>query len=187
MQNGFMDVQAGFNGMVDWYASGSNRAAGILATSFLDNLLETLLLAHLVDDQKVRDLFEGDRPLATFSARISLAFAIGYIPPNVYADLSLLRKIRNHFAHSAEQVSFEDGRIRDWCGALSTVRKDSPMLVKLVADSKAREQFLFTIGGITVYIEGFLNGLRNGPLQRCIAPATGPVEGIGRCPQVGSR
>ena len=119
----------------------------------------------------MRDLFDGDRPLATFSARINLAFAIGYIPLNAYSDLNLLRKIRNHFAHSAEQVSFEDGRIRDWCGALSTVKKDSSMFVKLIADSKARYEFLLTIGGIAVYIDGMLNGLRNGSLQRCIAPA----------------
>jgi hypothetical protein len=55
-----------YNVMVDLFQKESDRAAAILAASFLDNTLRKLLLAHFVDHSQVTERFEGDRPLSTF-------------------------------------------------------------------------------------------------------------------------
>ncbi len=107
-----------YSQMVDTYRSESDRAAAVLATSFLDNTLRSLLLAYMVEDPKVGGLFEGDRPLATFSARVTVAFGLGLLSPDRFSDLELIRRIRNQFAHSEEAISFDTSPIREWCAAL---------------------------------------------------------------------
>jgi DNA-binding MltR family transcriptional regulator len=168
-----MDRLAAYNNMVDVYAKESDRAAAILAASFLDNTLRELLQAKMVDHPKVTALFEGDRPLATFSARTSLAFGLGLLRPNVYADLELIRKIRNHFAHFEGDVSFRVSPVRDWCAELSMVKPQSGVAVESVMmTSDPRVQFLMTVAGTTVYLDRMADGFRKGPLRRCVVPAS---------------
>jgi DNA-binding MltR family transcriptional regulator len=168
-----MDRLAAYNNMVDVYAKESDRAAAILAASFLDNTLRELLLAKMVDHPKVTALFEGDRPLATFSAKTSLAFGLALLRPNVYTDLELIRKIRNHFAHSEGDVSFRVSPVRDWCAGLSMVNPQSGVAVEsVIANPDPRAQFLMTVAGTTVYLHAMADGFRNGPLKRCVLPAS---------------
>jgi hypothetical protein len=77
---------ADYNRMVDTYRNESDRAAAILATSFVDNTLRRLLLEYMVEHPKITALFEGDRPLATFSSRITLAFGLGMLRHDTYTD-----------------------------------------------------------------------------------------------------
>ncbi|WP_394766725.1 MltR family transcriptional regulator [uncultured Paludibaculum sp.] len=157
--------------MVDVYATESDRAAAILAVSFVENRITDLLLQFMVERPKVADMFEGDRPLATLSAKISLAFALGLLPPNVHADLGLLRKLRNQFAHSDVAVQFSDSPARDWCSALSLVSPDSSVAVKSASLVKPRGQFLMTVAATTYYLQQICSALQNGTMQRCVAPS----------------
>lgn len=167
---GNRDWLAVYNNVADIYRGETDRAAGTLGASFMDNCLEDLLLTFLVDDPKIREMFDGDRPLATFSARISLAFALGLLPPNVVADLTLIRKIRNHFAHSAVAVAFSEPPVSDWCRAFSMVRRDSEVFAPATAEMAPREQFLVTIACIAHYLQHMLGGVRAGQVARCVAP-----------------
>lgn len=161
-----------YNQMAEVYSNETDRAAAILASSFIDEQLERLLIALLVDDSRVREMFEGDRPLAAFSARVNFAFSIGLLPLNVYADLNLIRKIRNDFAHSATAVSFDLPPARDRCAALSVVKSDSGTFIEVAARSKPRDQFLLAIVGTNVYLQHVLGGLQNGALKRFAVPPT---------------
>jgi len=156
--------------MLDVYNGESDRAAAILAATFLDNTLRELLLSHMIDNPIIKALFEGDRPLASFSARISIAFGLGLLPRNIYADLELVRKIRNHFAHSEVAAIFGVSPVRDWCAELSVVKAGSELAV-MDAASDSRFQFLLTIAGTTVYLQHMLNSIRRGPLKRCVLPS----------------
>jgi hypothetical protein len=82
----------------------------------LRNMLGKLLKSVLVQDDKLlKVLFEGYGPLATFSARIDLAYGLGYIAPLQRRDLHLIRKIRNIFAHRTGEVTFDDDDISSRC------------------------------------------------------------------------
>jgi len=94
----------------------SDRGCVLSAAAFLENELGRLLKKVLVQDEKLfKVLFEGYGPLATFSARIDLAYGLGYLAPLQRRDLHLIRKIRNIFAHRAGEVTFEDSEISSRC------------------------------------------------------------------------
>lgn len=73
----------------------SDRAAALLGTTLLDELLAALLRGAFVDEAAIanRDyrpsatLFGPDRPLSSFSAKIALAYALGLLPTDLYEDL----------------------------------------------------------------------------------------------------
>jgi hypothetical protein len=92
----------------------------------------------------------------------------------VYADLELIRKIRNYFAHSEGDVSFSVSPVRDWCAELSMVKPQSGVAVESVmAIPDPRVKFLMTVAGTTVYLDAMADGFRKGPLRRCVVPANG--------------
>ena len=93
----------------------TDRAAAIVAAAMLDDGLATLLGAFLVEPRKAGEsIVDGEQaPLGTFSARINAAHQMGLISPYFARDLHLIRKIRNHFAHSADHLTFETPEVRD--------------------------------------------------------------------------
>ncbi len=170
---------AAYSRMVDSYRNESDRAAAILAASFLDNTLRQVLLAYMVDHPRINDLFEGDRPLATFSSRISLAFGLGLVTSDRHTDLSLIRKIRNHFAHSEEASSFSASPARDWCAEFWISKKESTDEFSgrdIRHDS--RDQFLLSVGLATLYLDHLLVGFRNGTFKRCVPGLVPRVQDV---------
>src|SRR5574341_2026101 len=97
-----------YNDMVTIYYQESDRAVAILATSYLEVLLEKLLRTKLIRNRVVNRLFTGNGPLASLSARIDICYALGLMPDYVLQDLTLIRRIRNHFAHHLNEASFQD-------------------------------------------------------------------------------
>jgi len=75
----------------------------------LELALERLLMRAMQPHPGGSDnLFDPDRPLGTFSAKISLAFRLGLLDKKVESSLQLVRKIRNDFAHSVGPASLSD-------------------------------------------------------------------------------
>ncbi len=123
--------------MVDSYHKESDRAAAILAASFLDAYLAQFLKKFMVNDQKVCDeLLNGFGPLSTFSARRECAYAFGHIDEKRRNDIKYITKIRNKFAHNFEMNSFSDTPIPDLCKNLSTSTQAKEL----------RVQYLLAIG-----------------------------------------
>lgn len=96
----------------------SDRGCVIFLAAQLDEALKELLLAFLRRDEKgtksvVGPLFSGYAPLATFSARIKLAYAIRLINQNVLEKLVTIRRLRNVFAHESGPIDLGDPRCRD--------------------------------------------------------------------------
>ncbi len=101
-------------------AQSSDRVAAILATAWLDRALEKALLRSMISplpDKERKELFDGSgsAPLASISAKIRLAYAIGVYGSITRDDLEVLSGLRNIFAHSAEAVSFDTPEIRERC------------------------------------------------------------------------
>ena len=75
----------------------------------VDASLECLLKAVLLPSPSGRDaLFQPDRPLGSFGAKISLAHRLGLIDQPVEKALHTLRRVRNTFAHSSESAALSD-------------------------------------------------------------------------------
>lgn len=62
----------------------------------------------VVSKRLIATVFEGTGPLSTFSSKISLCRALGLFGEEVRHDLQILRKIRNDFAHSPQQLHLSD-------------------------------------------------------------------------------
>ena len=92
----------------------SDRAVSLITAAFLDDGLEALLRKCLINDPlKVDELFSYNGPFGTFSSRINIAHALGHISETTYNDLNIVRGIRNDFAHSRQEISFETQSVKD--------------------------------------------------------------------------
>lgn len=90
----------------------TDRAAAVLAVAYLDSRLEALLRVKFVAVPTfVEELLTGQGGLSSFSARISVAYAVGLISLRAADDLHLVRRIRNDFAHRLHGLSFETQRV----------------------------------------------------------------------------
>ena len=91
----------------------------------------------MVNDPKVvKDLLDSERhgPLSSFAAKAKVAYALALIDEQTKEDLDYIRKIRNEFAHSIKEISFQDNPIREYCNKLSTAKRN-----------KDKTQYLTTI------------------------------------------
>ena len=135
------------------YDEKNDRAIVLVGASFLDTQLEHILRAFLIDNEKEVDkLLEFDRPLGTFSGKITMAYCLGLIYKPVRDDLNLIRKIRNQFAHDL-YASFEDSKIKAWCASLKWHR--TTYVANPPSEATARD--LFQVG--TNQIVNYLNGV----------------------------
>src|SRR5438128_3939100 len=79
----------------------SDLACVLIATSYLDNALATLLKRHLIESSVVNRVLESPRgPLSSFASRSDLAYCLGLISKGLRKNLEIIGQIRNTFAHS---------------------------------------------------------------------------------------
>ncbi len=98
----------------------TDRGCALFASSYLDKALSDLLYCSLAIDRNIEsELFEGYSPLASFSSRIKMAYYLGKISKIEKRDLDLIRKIRNEFAHTTTNISFDTQYIENQCKELS--------------------------------------------------------------------
>jgi hypothetical protein len=85
-----------------------DRSAAIVASALVDDHLTTVLIGSLHNDPEIMgQMFRGSGPLASFSAKIKLAFLVGLLSQRACNDLHTIRRIRNTFAHELGELSFK--------------------------------------------------------------------------------
>jgi hypothetical protein len=100
------------------YDRGDDRAIVIVGGTFLEIALEHILYSFLPEENKeVERLMEYNQPLGTFSSKIAMCYCLGLIDEVIKHDLTLIRKIRNEFAHDL-YASFDNEKIPSWCRSL---------------------------------------------------------------------
>lgn len=99
----------------------NHRAAGITGAAYLERSLEDALTYKLkkIGAVSADELFRGDAPLGTFSAKIRFAFAIKLFGERTRRDFDCIREIRNAFAHSKLMATFETPEIQMVCWSIS--------------------------------------------------------------------
>lgn len=142
-----------YNTFVSQFHKETDRAAGILAGSFVECSLRDFLLAFLINDAAVCELFDGPyAPLSTFSARAKLCFAMGLISKGFLRNLDIVREIRNHFAHHPLATSFANPEVEHLCFELSLAKILHEVENKTGRKFGPRDVYLVTIGSIVVQL-----------------------------------
>jgi DNA-binding MltR family transcriptional regulator len=130
----------------------SDLAAVLIAASFHAEQLATLLVSRFIQNSSTATqfLYPSKGVLGEFRARSQLSHCLGLISKLSFNDLCAIGEIRNLFAHSHLQMTFEDQSIQEKCSALETWQQLEPLKKYLTADieersSNARGQFKITV------------------------------------------
>lgn len=90
-------------------AKEGERSAVVLGAARLDVSLEYLLKKVILHHPGGSDnLFDPDRPLGSFAAKVALSYRLGLIDRDVEHAIQMVRKIRNDFAHSIARSSLSE-------------------------------------------------------------------------------
>jgi DNA-binding MltR family transcriptional regulator len=105
-----------------WHTQpGDDRSQAIVAGALLEQSLEYALLSHFVlTEAEMRELFadQVEGGISSFAAKIKLAFALGIVEKTMRKELTLIKNIRNVFAHTRASVTFDDREIIAACDDL---------------------------------------------------------------------
>ncbi len=126
----------------------SDRGAVLVGVAYLDELLIRLFRKRMLLSKKLdEELFEGFGPLSALSARIKVAYALGWIGSETYHDLNLLRSLRNEFAHAHEPKAFSDASVEKRCSQLELPKTATTYRLR------ARDQFLLATSLLAMRLE----------------------------------
>lgn len=109
--------------MVELFQGETDRGAAVLAGSYVENFLGLYLESLMVDQSLTEKVFGSNGSLSTFSQRIDFAQGFGFLNETLCAELQLIRKIRNHFAHHPKDASFMQSPVREWVGSLKSAQQ----------------------------------------------------------------
>jgi hypothetical protein len=110
-----------WNEAVNAYNGESDRGAAILSGSFVEHALGLYLRSKIQDIKLADDLFSPLGPLSSFSQRIAIAYAFGFVSKLHHKDLELIRRIRNYFAHHPLDAIFSSPEITQLALQLSSI------------------------------------------------------------------
>lgn len=110
----FDDIGRFFSDCIEQLDKESERGVVIVSAALLNETLEQLIKDNLAPSaEKDDELFVGAyAPLDSFSTKIDLAYRLGLVGLSTRSSLHLIRKLRNDFAHSALQISFESNSVQ---------------------------------------------------------------------------
>ncbi len=95
------------------------RSVAIVGCAYLDDFLNELLRAVLIEDKK---LFEDFIDRLTFERRIIMCYLLGLIDKKMRDDLRIIGIIRNKFAHDKNLNSFDVEIISTYCKKLNYIK-----------------------------------------------------------------
>lgn len=103
------------------FQSETDRGAALVGAALIDQKLADTLRSFFVLGKTASALLDGGTaPLASFSARIKVAHALGLIDNFELTECDLIRKVRNEFAHSIHGTSFTEPKITALCDHLQS-------------------------------------------------------------------
>jgi len=90
----------------------SDRGCVLVASALLEECLENRF-RRIFDSKKIPknvqdSLFVSNGPLATFAAKIKVAYAVGLTIKQTFDDLEAVRRLRNGAAHAAKDFDFSN-------------------------------------------------------------------------------
>lgn len=109
-------------------AKEGERSLVIGGAARIDVALERLLKSITRHSPGGNDnLFDADRPLGTFSAKISLAYRLDLLTDGMEHSLQMIRKLRNDFAHATTDVSLSESSHRNRLNEIKKCAQESSL------------------------------------------------------------
>lgn len=120
-------IKAALDAMSATSDTEDDRSAAISAGALVELALEKAIKHRLRRMSKADQsaLFDGTAPLATFSAKCRMGFALGIYGKEVRHDLEAINAIRNVFAHSVTRITFRNRRISNKVFGMHTVKNNT--------------------------------------------------------------
>ena len=144
----------------------NDRAIAIVGATFLDTLLEHILINFLVNDEKeVRRFLQPDQSMGTYGSRTTTVYCLGLIGKMIRDDLRLVGKLRNRFAHDLK-ASFDEEPVRSWC--LSLKWHEVSMFRQPPEDATPRDIFQVGVNQLICHLNGIVSIAR---MERREVPA----------------
>jgi hypothetical protein len=151
---------------LDILNSESDRGKVLVSTGFLEEQLRQVLLAFMMENQSATELLDGaNAPLGTLSARVAACSALGLISETEAHDLTLIRRIRNDFAHSI-YTTFETHSVIERCKLLKMKAHDYTS--EKMGDVKVDPSGQFVTTAVAL-ITNFINRPHYVRQKRCVA------------------
>lgn len=129
------------------------RAAALGAAVMVEVGLSNMLRARLWIRNNTADeeLFRSDGPIATFSRKIKMAEAIRIIGPATRANLDHIREIRNAFAHTHRNLTFDTPGVKAICQRITfAVWPRRPRMPHIATP---RDKYVYSSLGLFVVLE----------------------------------
>lgn len=91
-----------------------DRVVAIVLPAIIEGLLQRMIEVKLENrsPELLNRLFERRGPMSDFEGKIDISLAMGWIKDYQAADLGRIRTVRNAFAHSAVDLSFDTPEIQ---------------------------------------------------------------------------
>jgi hypothetical protein len=123
-------------------AEQTDRGAAIIGCAIVDDFLTDAIKKRLILTSALRGRLFNDAngPLAHFSAKIDMGFALGLYHDVIRVDMHTIRRIRNCFAHSAPPLDFSDRKIAKLCSELRTAK---------IELTDPRKRYLYVCSGLS--------------------------------------
>lgn len=132
------------------------RGAILVGAARIDTALENLLKSVMAPaSPKDDNLFKPERPLGTFSAKITLAARLSLIEKQVEKAIQAIRKTRNDFAHSFDSICISDEKYLSRLAEAYADARKNPLwapVETLLTEAKIEEPLRNYIVLITVLV-----------------------------------
>lgn len=94
-------------------------------SAWVETVLTYVLESHMPKPSGniLKELYENNGPLSTFSAKIKIARAFGFIGDELAAEINKLRAIRNKFAHTEKHLNLRSPEIVKLVSKLDTAKQ----------------------------------------------------------------
>lgn len=152
----------------------SDRAAAILFFSHIEDVLNQNLREAMRPE--VSDLLQYPSGLSDFSSKLKLIYGLRWIEHRVYANLRILLKIRNIFAHRIDVHGFDHSVVSGLVTSIESKVKDA-----LLEDRNPNMRSQFIVGAIVTF-EELWRALMAGPVIGQLSYAPGYIRGMDNQP-----
>ena len=130
-------------GVLEEIQHASDRTAAIVLASWVERSLEQSIVLTLLrqDQPTVEKLIGRGGALSSFFAKTHLGFAQGLYDAATRDNLDIIRNIRNAFAHSALQLTFQTPQVAAEVNKLQVRTTKAEMPAGLEKLSKERKRY----------------------------------------------
>ncbi len=119
----------------------SDRELALVAASVLEAFLAEvfqLTLGQIAEQELQASLEDQGGALYSFAHKIQIGVCIGLLDSAQHHDLSLVRKIRNKFAHTLMPLSFEDEPVRGLCSGFRSLEAMTKSFTDMSEEERTR-------------------------------------------------